>query len=341
MSSAVSFQSVITGNYCTFAASTLMCLEYFTHLPKEIDLFWKGRLTGASVLFLTNRYLSLLSQILAHQNPTSDKSCAITVKAYWAINLLPFFCWAVFSASRTYVLAPPRLRWWLGMLVLFLSSVPIGINFTSYHWLSSTVTMLPRPQCIDEVIQPLQLDRDLTIISRTSFIVADLVVLGVTWHGTYRTVQLGNELKHTYSGTLLRDGMSGTTYFLALTVLNVLHLLLSMLSIDVLDLSSLSMVTIFTEPIASILVSRFLLDLQEVHQYRVDPQLSSMSVGQGSLRFATRVIGSLGESLPPPGDTSLEDKRLAAAEDASEADGRGDEVGQDFGADAVGEEVGV
>ncbi|RPD58172.1 hypothetical protein L227DRAFT_564857 [Lentinus tigrinus ALCF2SS1-6] len=312
MSSAVSFQSVITGNYCTFAASTLMCLEYFTHLPKEIDLFWKGRLTGA--------YLSLLSQILAHQNPTSDKVriplnvtlCAITVKAYWAINLLPFFCWAVFSASRTYVLAPPRLRWWLGMLVLFLSSVPIGINFAYYSLV--------------------------TIISRTSFIVADLVVLGVTWHGTYRTVQLGNELKHTYSGTLLRDG---TTYFLALTVLNVLHLLLSMLSIDVLDLSSLSMVTIFTEPIASILVSRFLLDLQEVHQYRVDPQLSSMSVGQGSLRFATRVIGSLGESLPPPGDTSLEDKRLAAAEDASEADGRGDEVGQDFGADAVGEEVGV
>ncbi|RPD53089.1 hypothetical protein L227DRAFT_581667, partial [Lentinus tigrinus ALCF2SS1-6] len=90
-------------------------------------------------------------------------------------------------------------------------------------------------------------------------------------------------------------------------------------------LDSVSYVTYFTDPITSILISRFLLDLQEVHQYRADPQLSSLSVGQDSLRFS-RVMGSLGESLPPPGDTSLEDERLqVASEDASEDNG-GDEV---------------
>ncbi|RPD58170.1 hypothetical protein L226DRAFT_536853 [Lentinus tigrinus ALCF2SS1-7] len=209
--------------------------------------------------------------------------------------------------------------------------MPIGINLARYHWLSST--MLPTIGCFGKVDTPLQVTRDFTIISRTCLIVADLIVLGVTWHGTYRTTQLvrvaaGEQSKHTYSGTLLRDG---TTYFLILALLNVLHLLFTMLSITSDALQPASFVTIFSDPITSILVSRFLIDLQEVHRYRADPQLSSLSSSQGSLQFATsRAIGSLGESLPPPGDTSLEDARLAA-EDASEDSGHGgDEEDQDM-----------
>ena len=40
-----------------------MAYEYFNHFPREIELFWKKGVTGASVLFLANRYLSLLPQI--------------------------------------------------------------------------------------------------------------------------------------------------------------------------------------------------------------------------------------------------------------------------------------
>ncbi|RPD72940.1 hypothetical protein L226DRAFT_141736 [Lentinus tigrinus ALCF2SS1-7] len=95
-------------------------------------------------------------------------------------------------------------------------------------------------------------------------------------------------------------------------------------------LADVSLVTIFTEPITSILVSRFLLDLQKVNRYRANPQLSSVSIGQGSLHFAnSRVIGSLGESLPPPGDTSLEDARLAAEDVSEDLEHGGDKVGQD------------
>ncbi|RPD53085.1 hypothetical protein L226DRAFT_576528 [Lentinus tigrinus ALCF2SS1-7] len=115
-------------------------------------------------------------------------------------------------------------------------------------------------------------------------------------------------------------------------MLNVLHLLFSILSIASDTLQSISLIAIFTDPITSILVSRFLIDLQEVHQHRADPQLSSLSVSQGSLHFATsKVIGSLGESLPPPGDTSLEDARLAAEDaHASESEEHGgDQVGQE------------
>ena len=49
-----------------------------------------------------------------------------------------------------------------------------------------------------------------TIVSRVCLIVADLVVLGVTLRGTYRTTQMArvvsNQGMRTFSGTLLLDG---------------------------------------------------------------------------------------------------------------------------------------
>ena len=52
----------------------------------------------------------------------------------------------------------------------------------------------------------------MTIASRVSLIVADLIVLGVTWHATYRMTRLarvvGEQSMHTFSGTLLLDGTS-------------------------------------------------------------------------------------------------------------------------------------
>ncbi|RPD74253.1 hypothetical protein L226DRAFT_560899 [Lentinus tigrinus ALCF2SS1-7] len=324
MSSTVAiFQNVVVSEYCVLAGATLIFWEYLALLPQEIDLFWKGRLSVASVLFLSNRYLSLLTEILQTTNPTSDQ-------AYQTISMLPYIPWAVFSALRTSALCPPRLKWLLGSFVLFLSSVPIWINLSLYRWLSTTI--LPTLGCISvNTALPLQLGREFTIISRTCLIVSDFIVLGVTWYGTYRTIQLvqvaaGEQSKHTYSGVLSRDG---TVYFVILATLNLLHLLFTLLSIAFDSLQSASVFTAFTDPLTSILVSRFLLDLQEVGRYRADPQLSSLSVGQGSLHFNSRVFGSLGELLPPPGDTSLEDERLAA-EDASE-------VGQEAG--TIGEEA--
>ncbi|RPD73023.1 hypothetical protein L226DRAFT_143532 [Lentinus tigrinus ALCF2SS1-7] len=158
----------------------------------------------------------------------------------------------------------------------------------------------------------------------------------------------GEQGKRTYSGTLLRDG---TLYFLVLAILNSLHLVFSMLSIAVIALQPTSYITAFTDPITSILVSRFLIDLQEIQKYKADPQLSSLSVGwQGSafqLATLSRIIGSLGESLPAPGawDTSLLEDERVAAEDASASedfDSYGsEEVGQDVEADAIAEEAGA
>ena len=41
--------------------TALLAFEYFITLSQEVELFWKRRVTGASVLFFFNRYLILIS----------------------------------------------------------------------------------------------------------------------------------------------------------------------------------------------------------------------------------------------------------------------------------------
>ena len=38
--------------------------DYVLLLSKEIDLFWKGKVTRASLLFLVNRYLPIVAYII-------------------------------------------------------------------------------------------------------------------------------------------------------------------------------------------------------------------------------------------------------------------------------------
>ena len=50
-----------------FIAALLIC-EYLATFPDEVDLFWRRRCMGASVLFFMNRYAPLLFYILVNTN---------------------------------------------------------------------------------------------------------------------------------------------------------------------------------------------------------------------------------------------------------------------------------
>ncbi|KAJ8483212.1 hypothetical protein ONZ51_g4863 [Trametes cubensis] len=76
----------------------------------------------------------------------------------------------------------------------------------------------------------------------------------------------------------------------------------------------ISYVTIFTEPLTSILVSRFLLNLQEVHRDlghgATDATSGSDTINGGTMHFA-RVIGSLGSSLAAGSRPSSEPETIS------------------------------
>ncbi|RPD53551.1 hypothetical protein L227DRAFT_513167, partial [Lentinus tigrinus ALCF2SS1-6] len=247
----------------------LLCSEYLAHFTQEVVLFWTSEITGASVLFLSNRYLPLLSTItqMVALVPMSRQVCR----------------WLSFSSLRTYALCS-RHRLAVATIVFLLSSVPIGINFSRYRWLSSTTVPVLH----------------FTIASRVSLIAADLVVLVVTWRATYYGTGLRAIQPHcrpSFSHILLRDGEHSLSQ--VLLTLNILHLLFTLLSISSESLVPVSYITIFTEPITAILISRFIINLQEVNRGIDHSQAESSALAtasQSTIDFA-KVVGPLGSSL--------------------------------------------
>ncbi|KAJ8455806.1 hypothetical protein ONZ51_g12324 [Trametes cubensis] len=263
------YQSLFVNTCCPIAVLAFLTYEYLITFDREVSLFWRRRLTGASILFSANRYLPLLVNVL---NLTISARMSDTSQYHWLV-----------------VYNDPML----------------GCGK------SSTVTL--------ETAKKREFS--LTIASRTCLMVADIIVLVVTWMSTLATLRLTDMAlkgKPTFARMLVRDG---TIYFSILLVLNTLHLTFTMLSITSDALSPVSYFTTFTEPYASpsyvydsdaqrwphysitaVLVSRFLLNLQEVNQYnhRSAPASLTQSI---TLDFASRVVGSLGSSLESSDDS--------------------------------------
>ncbi|TBU61784.1 hypothetical protein BD310DRAFT_145781 [Dichomitus squalens] len=138
-------------------------------------------------------------------------------------------------------------------------------------------------------------------VSRGSLILADITVLATTWWTTYRRGARGMFFgKRTLSYVML---VNGTGYFLVMLALHIAHLSLTLVGYSNPDGINTSMITAFAEPISSVLISRFLLDLQETSERTLyldtrsrQGYSTTSDAGSGTLSFA-RVIGSIGGSI--------------------------------------------
>ncbi|KAI0744890.1 hypothetical protein C8Q76DRAFT_851778 [Earliella scabrosa] len=131
-------------------------------------------------------------------------------------------------------------------------------------------------------------------LSRGSFILADALVVGITWAATYKTIRSEDlhESVPSFSVLLYRNGI---VYFVILSVLNILHLAFSLLSIGP-GLQEASLVVPFAEPMISIITSQFLFDLQNVKRRT---QHQDLFETDSSSSVLDRVIGPLGSRLDP------------------------------------------
>ncbi|RDX45909.1 hypothetical protein OH76DRAFT_1485883 [Lentinus brumalis] len=132
------------------------------------------------------------------------------------------------------------------------------------------------------------------------------------WNGTYYRNQ------HVIVDvTLISDRYLGSVYFAVLTVLNILHLSFT-LSATIQSDGAPSYVTAFTDPLTSVLICHFILDLQEASQK--DMKLYSTTstpcsghpsspTSDGTLNFARAIesMGSMVSSEPWRGDMYVED----------------------------------
>ncbi|TBU44167.1 hypothetical protein BD309DRAFT_862854 [Dichomitus squalens] len=272
----------------------LFVYDYLMTFDSEVALFWlPRRITGSSVIFFLNRYLTLTVQILLWRpNPSSYQVAVAAYTAYIVTKALQYLPWAAFSTLRSYAMAPERYRWPLSASIFALSSVPLVVDmFGDLHYTYYANDPVQGVVPISTISQSMNLL--FALLSRFSLVGADLLVLCVTWYRTYETIKVARQVagglrNRTFANILLRDGAT-------LLVLNVLHIASD-------EFATTSVIIWFEEPFTSILTSRFLINLQKVNRKLAGsvqsmsqlPELAFQPYASGNV---DGFIGSLGTQL--------------------------------------------
>ncbi|KAI0364556.1 hypothetical protein BV20DRAFT_983129 [Pilatotrama ljubarskyi] len=311
-------------------AAAFLLYDYLITLEQEIQLFWKRKFTGASALFFFTRYSTLLAYDVlgtATLSPLSDTgikcswvrcfadcsdtSCARLTNVQYAFTTFQYIPWAAFSALR--VLALSGMRWSIALLVFVLSLAPAGAGFVVYGF-HLTGSNLLTTGCQGESNVSQRQNVILVTVSRCGLILADIIVLLVTVVSTWKrgTPHLQGTAKRTLGDVLLYDGVIYFGYAdspissVRTTRLTPRTLTLAAGTAQITTpYHSASYITVLSDPLTAVLVYRFLLDLQAANLASIGagssapPSLPTMSNADanGTLVFASRVIGPLGGSL--------------------------------------------
>ncbi|KAI0820262.1 hypothetical protein BC628DRAFT_1398083 [Trametes gibbosa] len=296
--------------------TTLLVYEYIITFDQEVNLFWRRKITGATVLFITTRYLVLISFAILSAVTfawMTVESCTALQRAQYMLSLFLYPLWATFSALRT--LALSGMNRVLAAVVFALAMTPFVVDMLPLILHNLTGENIPLVGCAGAENVT---DRQRVIyvaLARGTLIASDLLVVGVTW----TTWRRGRDCSITAVVPTLSSILmyNGTLYFLVVGICSTAHLVLTLLSIES-PLERYSMITALTDPITAILVCRFLLALQRANQAALgkDTLGDTRTYGEvlapggldaprsGTLRFVSAAIGSIGESLEHHPSTS-------------------------------------
>ncbi|KAL7281480.1 hypothetical protein ACG7TL_004795 [Trametes sanguinea] len=262
--------------------------------------------------------------------------CSTYVKVQAAVQFAQYVTWAAFSALRA--LALSGMNWLAAAVVFILACGPFAVNMWQITAVGVVGFNIPEVGCIGSSnitaaeakigehfstassVTGSQLrmpEFSGTAVSRSCIIAADLMVIAISWWYAAKDWTIRDIRSPTMSLTLVMV-LNGTTYFLALTLLNILHLTLTLLSlVGVAD--QISPVTIFVDPLTAILICRFLLDLHSANVKSTHEISGEHHFGweAGSLHFASFVVsmgGTVGSSTlsTEPDSITLKDYELGA-----------------------------
>ncbi|RPD53389.1 hypothetical protein L226DRAFT_576295 [Lentinus tigrinus ALCF2SS1-7] len=288
-------------NYSSnIAAAVLLIYDYVITFDREVELFWTSNsLTAAPVLFYTTRYVGLLSVILAR------------VKAVPGISLEHSHSYP--RASRVILCISCGILVKVGATVDYFQAIPVGVfsglrvfALSKGSWtLSIIVFMLS--------VVPFGTNMSLFNMGLTGTI-DPIDGCGASVRITLQRTIMG------FAAILL---WNGTIYFIALLLMSVLHVIFTVTSVFFGGVGSA--LSLLEPPLTSILVWRFMIDLQDANQSHLkmgsDDPLYLTTNNAGSLSF-TRAIGSVGAMFTSNVIESEDEHQLASLE--HEGDGAAD-----------------
>ncbi|KAJ8489978.1 hypothetical protein ONZ51_g2582 [Trametes cubensis] len=285
-----------------FSAVALLLFHNLVTLEEVVYHLRKPKLTGSTVLFLANQYLPLAVALYFAWGWSGDATiCKREQILGTVLEALQYIPWAVFSALRLYALQ--RNVYWASIVFLF-SLSPLIFNFANRdavvgHLHGSHLWLLSAIYCSCSLAIFLCV---VVILIRLPTILADIIVIIATWTTQYSSHRLAQTVRTqpALSTVALRDGV---VYFILLLVLNTCRMVFDTLQLYTIDDGDCgSILAQYVEPLTAVLVSYFLINLrQAADATRV---LEETTIAEeGTLEF--RIIGSMGASLPGPGEDGL------------------------------------
>ncbi|RDX46396.1 hypothetical protein OH76DRAFT_1420278 [Lentinus brumalis] len=269
----------------TYAAmGALIVYDQLLTFDREVRLVWRRKVTGATVLFLLNRYflLARFLVIFGAYGISSQEGCVQSVLAGEVLQTAPYLIWAA--------------------IVFFTSCMPLATN-TYVYTITTTNSFIPPFNCVTSPNISEDLYLALLLLTRSSVIIGDMIVLGVSWYKTYSTWRVAKSaaIKASFAATILRDG---TIYFLMFLTINILHLVFSLKGLFT------DSIVIFQDPIISILVSRFILNLRDID---TSGGPSTLTQPGGASQWNQSLNFAAFDGVPSVSESELESERPAPA----------------------------
>ncbi|KAI0690627.1 hypothetical protein BC835DRAFT_1307812 [Cytidiella melzeri] len=208
------------------ASAALLLYDYLITLQREITTVWSRNCRPATILFLLNRYLSIIYGLLLTVADQSggQTSCAVITRLFQVVSQLLTVMFALFSALRVYAI-------WnrsncLFTVILALNLLPVGVNIYVHAKETLKFEALPFANtCVSRSqLNPMLLD-GIIRGSRVAVIFGDALVLTFTW---WKTLSIRREassahIRVTLTFLLIRDG---TIFFFSLLALNLVQAIL-------------------------------------------------------------------------------------------------------------------
>ncbi|KAH9840584.1 uncharacterized protein C8Q71DRAFT_854468 [Rhodofomes roseus] len=298
--------------YVCAAYGALVMYNYITTFPREVELYWMPcKLSGPAVIFFTNRYALVLYAVASVLNLPA-----------WSTPLRHVSPYTMNLKNKT-----------AACVALVLGLTPFVINIQSYSYIGEDgLCMRTRyysttTGTICKAIAP-SLNSEVSYAAWAGVVLADLLVVAVTWARTYAFVRWARRAKiaSPLVTLYLRDG---TLYFLAILLVNTVELCINQSWVHASTSTSTSSSTPSSStlsgssvnarddwytivPLAPMLVSRFLLHLRQVSSLEpgADPEPEHDSwpwAGKdradgpggaaGSATFSLRLVGNMGAEL--------------------------------------------
>ncbi|RPD65252.1 hypothetical protein L227DRAFT_583266 [Lentinus tigrinus ALCF2SS1-6] len=216
-----SYASFVQGQYYSVAARALFLWDYFVTLDREIEYVWGQKLSAASVLFISNRYVNLLITILELIEQAPFQTPEVMVRVLQSLLILASFIVAksVFVTLRVY--ATWSRDWRPALPILALALLTPAANL--YIDIIGTPIPAPRPSvgcAIQTNIDPV------VIAERATTTAYDFLILLFTLMKTakVRKAALSLDVHPSLMVLLLRDG---TIYFFLLLVMNIAQIIVA------------------------------------------------------------------------------------------------------------------